>query len=177
MNSPEKPKSPSEILLGGSAAAKALKEMTTVADRMKEMFPPLPALPSFSIPKIDPAAFKPPMMTIAEANYASEFYKHLVEQINDFDDELDPEYEVGLRLVSFGQSVSFHVRDLGYQNPSLIFFFGETDRGQPVQLIQHVSQISFLLMKVKRPDPTQPKRPIGFHREKVPESGGEDGNA
>jgi hypothetical protein len=52
--------------------------------------------------------------------------------------------------------------DIGYWNPSLISFQGRTDDGQPVELIQHVSQISILLMKLKRPDPSKPKRKIGF---------------
>jgi hypothetical protein len=36
------------------------------------------------------------------------------------------------------------------------------ENGDPVELIQHVSQISILLMKLKRSDPEAPKRPIGF---------------
>jgi len=95
-------------------------------------------------------------------NLASEFYSRLVEWINDFDSSLDQEYEVGVRLVSFGQTVVFHLDDMGYWNPSLISFRGRTDDGQPVELIQHVSQISILLMKLKRPDPSKPKRKIGF---------------
>ncbi|MGO4268243.1 DUF6173 family protein [Paenibacillus sp. TAF58] len=97
-------------------------------------------------------------------NNASEFHKRLVQMINDFDDVLDPEHEVGMRLVSFGQTIVFHVENLGYWNPSLIRFYGRTEKGDPVELIQHVSQISFLLMKVKRLDPSQPKKKlkIGF---------------
>ena len=37
------------------------------------------------------------------------------------------------------------------------------DSGAPVELIQHVSQISVLLMKLPRRDPDKPKKPIGFH--------------
>lgn len=100
-------------------------------------------------------------------NLASEFQKRIVEMINNFDAELDAAHEVGMRLVSFGQTIVFHVQDIGYFNPSLIRFFGQTDNGDPVELIQHISQISFLLMKVKRIDPTKPKRKImiGFTAE------------
>lgn len=96
------------------------------------------------------------------ANLASEFYERLISMINQFDDELDDEHEVGMRLVSFGQAIQFHVEDLGYHNPSLIRFFGRTEDGQKVELIQHVSQISFLLMSVKRLNPEEPKKKIGF---------------
>lgn len=96
-------------------------------------------------------------------NHASEFYKRLVEMINDFDEDLDLEHEVGMRLVSYGQTVQFHIEDLGYYNPSLIRFYGRMEDGSRVELIQHVSQISFLLIAVKRLNPEEPKRPIGFN--------------
>jgi len=104
-----------------------------------------------------------PLVTTAEANRASEFHRRLVEWINSFSAGLDEQHEVGVRLVSFGQTLVFRLDDLGYWNPSLICFYGETDDGNPVELIQHVSQISVLLMKVPRKDPSKPKQPIGFH--------------
>ncbi|MFA4911232.1 MAG: DUF6173 family protein [Desulfobacteria bacterium] len=104
----------------------------------------------------------PKIQTPTDPNLASEFHKRLVEWINDFDKSLDQDHEVGVRLVNFGQSVTFHLRDIGYWNPSLISFSGYTEQGEPVELIQHVSQISILLLKVKRQDTSQPKRPIGF---------------
>jgi hypothetical protein len=95
-------------------------------------------------------------------NLASEFYKRLIKWIQEFDNNLDQEHEVGIRLVSFGQNVTFHLEDMGYMNPSLISFSGVTEDGEPVELIQHVSQISILLLKVKRIDAQHPKKPIGF---------------
>jgi hypothetical protein len=97
-----------------------------------------------------------------DQNLASEFHKRLIKWIQDFDKELDNEFEVGVRLVSFGQTVTFHLENIGYWNPSLISFSGFTENGEPVELIQHVSQISILLLKMKRKDPQKPKRPIGF---------------
>lgn len=93
---------------------------------------------------------------------ASEFCNQLVELINQFDSELDDEHEVAMRLVSFGQEIAFHVDGLGYYDPSLIVFLGRLSDGEPVELIQHVAQISFLLMAVKRLNPDEPKRKIGF---------------
>ena len=99
---------------------------------------------------------------------ASDFHKRLVNLVNDFDATLDNEHEVGARLVSFGQAITFHVHDIGYWNPSLIVFHGQTDDGQPVELIQHVSQISVLLTKLRRKNPKAPKKPIGFSQHDPP---------
>jgi hypothetical protein len=110
--------------------------------------PVIPKMPEIHIP--------------TNPNLASEFHKRLVTWINAFDKGLDNAHEVGVRLVSFGQSFTFHLEDIGYWNPSLISFKGHSDNGEPVELIQHVSQISILLLTMKRPDPTKPKRPIGF---------------
>ena len=103
------------------------------------------------------------MAEAAEAQTAKGYRKRLIELANEFSAGLDAEHEVGARLVSFGQTVVFHLSDIGYYNPSLIIFLGKTDDGEDVTLIQHISQISVLFMKLKRLDPTQPKQPIGFH--------------
>lgn len=108
--------------------------------------------------RISTEIFVPP----TNPNLASEFYERLVKWIQDFDDSLDQDHEVGIRLVSFGETVKFHLQDIGYWNPSLISFKGVTEQGNPVELIQNVSQISILLIKVQRQDTSQPKRPIGF---------------
>lgn len=113
-----------------------------------------------------PFSYKMPELIIPEnPNHASEFHKRLIEWINDFDKSLDASHEVGLRLVSFGQALTFHLEDIGYWNPSLISFKGHNDQGEPVELIQHVTQISILLLKMERQDTSKPKKPIGFVQE------------
>lgn len=109
--------------------------------------------PSFEIPKF----VIPP-----DPNLASEFHRRLINWINDFHKSLDDEHEVGARLVNFGQTVTFHIEDISYWNPSLISFIGRNSTGEPVELVQHVSQISILLVAMKRENTAQPKRPIGF---------------
>jgi hypothetical protein len=104
---------------------------------------------------------------LAKRNLASEFYARLLARIVEFDSTLDNEHEVGVRLVSFGQTVVLRVEALGYHDPSLIMFFGHSEDGSPIELIQHVSQISFLLTSLKRPDPSKPKVPFGFTSQKV----------
>jgi len=118
--------------------------------------------------QFDPSDFSPrlldPSLLIPkDYNLASEFHHRLITMINDFQKELDNDYEVGAQLVNFGQKVTFHIEDIGYWNPSLIRFYGKTDDGSPVELVQHVTQISILLVKMKRKDSEEPKRPIGFN--------------
>ena len=95
-------------------------------------------------------------------NLADEFHRRLINWINDFHKGLDENHEVGARLVNFGQAVTFHIEDIGYWNPSLISFSGKNEQGESVELIQHVSQISILLVAMKRENIEAPKRPIGF---------------
>ena len=66
----------------------------------------------------------------------------------------------GASLVSFGRQVTLHVHRIGYSVPAIITFDGVTDDGERVQLIQHVFQLSFLLIAVKKLE-SQPRR-IGF---------------
>ncbi len=106
------------------------------------------------------------LVALSQANHASQFYEHLANLIIDFDSKLDNEHEVGVRLVNFGQTVVFSLEDMRYCDPSLISFIGRTQEGQPVELIQNVSQISILLMKLPREYPAEPKTPIGFRVEK-----------
>jgi len=113
---------------------------------------------NIDLPKIEPPQF----VVNAEQGIASEFRKRLAKWIQDFDDILDDSHEVGVRLVSFGQTVTFHLENLAHWDPYLISFSGFTQDGNPVELIQHVSQISVLLMKMARKNPDEPKRRIGF---------------
>lgn len=99
---------------------------------------------------------------VGTQNLASDFYQRLIEYIQAFDDTLTDEFSVGMKLVSFDQIITFSVTDLGFYNPSLICFYGKLEDESPVQLIQHISQINFLLMAIKRPDPEMPKQSIGF---------------
>jgi hypothetical protein len=99
---------------------------------------------------------------IAEARSAEGFVKRIMREIRAFESSLDPAHEVGIRLVSFGQALTFTVTRIAFIEPSLITFHGLTTAQEPVQLVQHVNQISFLLMKVQRLEPEKPKKPIGF---------------
>ncbi len=88
-------------------------------------------------------------------------YEILMEYIKEFESELNDNEEIALLLTSFGQSIVLQVTDIGYHNPSLITFYGYVNN-QPAQLIQHVTQLNFLLTSAPKIDPTKPAKRIGF---------------
>lgn len=94
---------------------------------------------------------------------ASVFCAHLQERIRQFESGLDEQHEVGLRLVSWGDSEKFHLRDIGCSDPALVWLAGINDQGQPVELVEHVTQVRVCLVCLPRRQPDQPRRPIGFH--------------
>lgn len=88
-------------------------------------------------------------------------YEKLIEEIKNFESRLDDEHEIALKLASFGESITINVTEIGYYNPSLIVFDGFVN-GNRATLVQHVNQLNFLLIAVKKPDPKRPARRIGF---------------
>ncbi len=109
-----------------------------------------PVIPEITMPRLPDSATNPAKWT----------YTRLVEYIKDFEAELDNDHEIGARLVSFGQSITFHIQDMGYYGPDIISFDGTNDQGEKLQLIQHISQLSVLLIGMKKQNET-PRR-IGF---------------
>lgn len=98
-----------------------------------------------------------PDSTINPAKWA---YERIVKSIIAFEKRLDSEHEIGARLVSFGTTEVFHIEDMGYWEPHMIKFFGHNAERMPVELIQHVTQLSVLLVAMKKQH-EQPRR-IGF---------------
>lgn len=94
-------------------------------------------------------------------DYADGTYEDIVDYIKKFEAGLDSDHEVALRLASFGQSITLSVTDIGYSNPSTLVFYGYVD-GRPATLIQHMTQLNFLLLSVEKAEPDKPARRIGF---------------
>ena len=88
-------------------------------------------------------------------------YEIIMERIKEFEDELDTDHEVAIKLASFGQSITLSVTDVGYYNPDILVFHGYVGE-RFATLVQHVSQLSFLLLSAQKRDPEKPPRRIGF---------------
>lgn len=92
--------------------------------------------------------------------YSDTQFEILLRYIKDFEQSLDAEHEVGVLLTNFGQSVTMSVEQISYEEPVLLIFKGYVN-GKMSTLIQHISQLNFLLMPVEK-EPNRPKRTIGF---------------
>lgn len=113
-----------------------------------------PNMPEFEEPSL-------PELDMRDYRLADYSYEVIMERIKEFEDDLDDEHEVALQLASFGQSITLAVTDIGYSNPSTLVFYGYVGDKQAT-LIQHMSQLNFLLLAVKKAEPEKPPRRIGF---------------
>ncbi len=83
---------------------------------------------------------------------------------SDFEKTLDDSQEIGIALSSFGIKREIIVEKIESVYPNAIIIRGIEDQNT-VFLFQHISQISFLLVPVKKETPDAPRRKIGFGSE------------
>ena len=93
-------------------------------------------------------------------SYSDTQFEILKKYIEEYQSTLDDEHEVGLLLTNFGQSTLMHVCEIGYEESVLIIFNGYVN-GKYSTLVQHISQLNFLITSVEK-EPDRPKREIGF---------------
>lgn len=93
-------------------------------------------------------------------NPAKWMHERLVRSIVNFEEALDETQEIGARLVNFSEREPIHINDVGYWGPDLVIFYGTNADGHPVELLQHVTQVSVLLVALPK-EHEQPRR-IGF---------------
>lgn len=93
-------------------------------------------------------------------SYSDTQFEILSKHIKAFEKTLDSEHEVGLILTNFGQTITMQVTEISYEESVLMIFKGYVN-GRMSTLIQHVSQLNFLLTSVEK-EPDRPKRTIGF---------------
>lgn len=118
----------------------------------------LPGVPSFSIPLPDIPEIN--VDTPIQHMWADEQFEILKRYIQDFEQSLDAEHEVGIMMTNFGQSVLMYVQQITYEDPVLMVFMGYVN-GREATLIQHINQLNFMLTSVEK-EPDRPKRQIGF---------------
>lgn len=93
-------------------------------------------------------------------SYSDTQFEIIKDYILDFQKSLDNEHDVAVMLTNFGSSILMEVTQIGYEESVLMVFKGYVN-GRMSTLIQHVSQLNFLLTSVPKA-PEQPKRKIGF---------------
>lgn len=104
--------------------------------------------------------FEPIIETPMSLSYSDTQFEILCKHIKEFEKNLDSEHEVGILLTNFGQSITMQVTEIGYEESVLMIFKGYVN-GKMSTLIQHVSQLNFMLTSLPK-EPSRPKRTIGF---------------
>lgn len=99
---------------------------------------------------------------IQQESTAEKIAMQLYEEIIEYQNNLPDSEDVAIMLVQFNQSTTILVENIGYIGYTLISFHGKDNNGNPLELIQHISQLNFLLTVVSKPVPEAPKRRIGF---------------
>ena len=123
-------------------------------------------MPNFNIPDYSALTrpFATPITTVKDSPvqhiWADDQFMILKKYIQDFENSLDQEHEVGLWLTNFGHSVLMQVTKISFEAPVLMVFKGYVD-GKEATLIQHIHQLSLLLTSVEK-DADRPKRKVGF---------------
>ncbi len=97
----------------------------------------------------------------AMLNAAEDVFNHLLGRVKQFQANLPDDHELGLQLADFGGNRALHVRGMGFKNPNIIEFYGMLDGDRQVAVIQHISQLNFLMIAVPPPADQPPYR-IGF---------------
>jgi hypothetical protein len=91
---------------------------------------------------------------------AAWMHQRLVNQIMEFEKNLGPDHEVGGRFVEGPSGEPLHLSNVASWGPDMILFLGEFPDGRKWELIQHYSQVSLLLVAVRKMN--EAPRRIGF---------------
>src|SRR6185369_2862732 len=104
----------------------------------------------------DLSAFKPAVPDVTHLadinrrltppNMAEYAVKAIYEEIADFEDSLDSDHEVGMPIVGGPAGLCVHVREVYRFGTDKLVFVGIDSDQRPVRLIQHLSQLNFLML-------------------------------
>ncbi len=103
---------------------------------------------------------KPPAMA-KDISPAGQAYARLVMFIQNFEAKLDNTHEMAMGFAG-GAAGVLRIEGVGFVDPDILTFYGRDEDGLKTQLIQHVSQLSFILRAVPKERPEGPPRRIGF---------------
>lgn len=118
----------------------------------------LPKMPDLSAHSTHLADLNRSLMPPNMAEYA---VKAIYEEIADFEASLDSDHEVGMPIVGGPSGLCVHVREVYRFGTDKLVFVGIDRDQRPVRLIQHLSQLNFLMLAAPKIG-SQAVR-IGFH--------------
>ena len=100
---------------------------------------------------------------IYDKNSPKAFYNQLVASLDEYDEMMGDDHEVGVKLANFSQTDKFYLSSLHYQSPFLITFtLTDQKDNQDFVLIQHINQVSISIIKLSLRDSNKPKRKNRF---------------
>ena len=99
-------------------------------------------------------------------------FKKLMAHIADFELGLNKDQEVGASMVSFGDR-PFYIGGIGYHGNDMIIFYGASPSGEPVKLMQHVTQTNVMLTVMARREDHEEAKRIGFRSDDLIKLGAE----
>jgi Family of unknown function (DUF6173) len=105
---------------------------------------------------------------------AAAAYERLVIYIRNFEAQLDGAHEMAMGFAGNDAGI-IRIEGLGFFDPDILTFYGRDEDGLKTQLVQHVSQLSFILRAVPKKEPESPPRRIGFAMQ-AGWAGGESGD-
>ena len=103
--------------------------------------------------------------TIQEQSIAEIVAENIYRELLNYQASLSDTEDVAMSIVQFNESITILVDSIGYIGYNLIRFLGKDNLGKPLELIQHISQLNFLLMVVPKTEKEPEKRKIGFLQE------------
>jgi hypothetical protein len=101
-----------------------------------------------------------PAKETPETNPARWMHERLINQIVEFEKDLDSEHEVGGRFVQGPGSEPLHIENVASWGPDMIIFVGKYSDGRKFEIIQHYSQVNLFLVAMRTT--SQEPRRIGF---------------
>ena len=113
-----------------------------------------------AMPKLETSII-PNLNSIMPLNMAEYAVDAIYEEIADFEASLDENHEVGMPIVGGPANLCVHVREVYRFGTDKLVFVGVDSDQNPVRLIQHLSQLNFLMLAAKKLTETAVR--IGFH--------------
>ncbi len=102
-----------------------------------------------------------PAKPTAPMGPAGQAYQRLLIFIQNFEAQLDNRHEMAMGFAG-GAAGTLRIEGVGFVDPDILTFYGRDEGGLKTQLVQHVSQLSFILRAVPKERPEDPPRRIGF---------------
>ncbi len=88
-------------------------------------------------------------------------YERLVLYIQNFEEQLDSDHEIGMGFAG-GEVGVMRIQGIGFFAPDILTFYGEDMDGAKTQLVQHVSQLNVLLRAAPKDSNADAPNRIGF---------------